>query len=151
MNGNDTLTGGLGNDGLSGGNGRDVLRGGGGDDLLDGGGSRDTLVGGAGSDTFRFDNALGNSNIDRINDFSHADDTIELALSVFDGLAGTGALDAGAFALSTDAPGADDRIIYDNSTGALYYDPDGSGAAVAMQFAGIGGGAGIDATDFLVV
>ena len=40
-----------------------------------------------------------------------------------------GALAPGAFALGTEAQDADDRILYDSSTGNLYFDPDGTGPA----------------------
>lgn len=64
--GNDTLFGNGGNDTLLGGNGRDILVGGTGADLL---------TGGSGADTFVFNRGDG---IDRITDFSVAEDVIRL-------------------------------------------------------------------------
>ena len=46
---------------------------------------------------------------------------------------------------------ADDRIIYDENSGALFYDADGSGAGAAVQFASLRHHPAITAADFLVV
>ena len=51
------------------------MNGGMGDDLLDGGLGADTLTGSSGT-TSRFSSALGNGNIDYLQDFNHADDTV---------------------------------------------------------------------------
>jgi Ca2+-binding RTX toxin-like protein len=40
--------------------------------------------------------------------------------------------------VGTKAHDADDRIIYNKATGALYYDDDGTGAHVQVQFATLG-------------
>jgi Ca2+-binding RTX toxin-like protein len=98
--GNDTLLGGFGNDNLHGGQGDDALHGGEqndllsgdlGNDTLDGGGGTDTLIGGDGADVFAFpDLNLGDvpfvptddSPTDRIADFVHGTDRIELAFHV---------------------------------------------------------------------
>ena len=66
--------------------GRDVLTGGAGSDTISGGGGRDVLIGGTGIDYFLFDAALSSTtNVDRIRDFSVADDTIVLSKSIFAG------------------------------------------------------------------
>ncbi|EFG9941159.1 calcium-binding protein, partial [Escherichia coli] len=47
---------------------------------------------------------------------------------------------------------ADDRIIYNASTGALYYDADGSGTAFGrVQFATLTGSPTITAADFVII
>jgi Ca2+-binding RTX toxin-like protein len=46
---------------------------------------------------------------------------------------------------------AQDRIIYNNTTGTLFYDPDGSDPTRAMQFAKINGGLKLTAADLLVI
>jgi serralysin len=44
----------------------------------------------------------------------------------------------------------DDRIIYGSTKGALFYDPDGNGAAPQTQFAKIGKKLAVTTSDFLV-
>lgn len=146
--GYDRLQGGPGADWLRGGQNNDTLIGGNSDDTLNGGTGNDTLVGGSGADIFVFSRRPCTDHADTSRDFSHAEDSIHLALEQFGELGGIGALGAAAFALSTDAPTAEHRIIYDQSSGALYYDADGSGARTAKLFASVGAGLEIDATDF---
>ena len=122
--GNDSanvLTGNAGSDYLEGFGGNDTLSGGTGDDILIGDGGNDTLQGGAGADVFGFDGALGAGNVGTITDFSVTEDTIVLANSIFTTLA-LNDLPATAFQVGTNANDAGDRIIYDKTTGSLYYD-----------------------------
>jgi hypothetical protein len=63
-------------DSLDGGEGNDFLNGGSGDDLLIGGAGEDILIGGAGQDKFGFNPSSGN---DRIDDFTAAEDAIQLS------------------------------------------------------------------------
>jgi len=139
---NNVLIGGAGNDTLSGGAGNDTLRGNAGNDIL---------FGGAGRDTFVFDAALSaTSNVDSIMDFNVTDDTIQLARSIFTALP-AGTLAAGAFKIGTAATTAAHRIIYDNVSGDLLYDADGSGAAAATLFASLTPGLAVTNADFVVV
>ncbi len=136
---------------VTGGSGDDNLSGSDGDDFLNGGVATDTMTGGAGADTFAFSAAIIAGNVDRIADFSSVDDTIQLDGSVFSGLA-NGTLAPNAFRdLVTGPADADDRILYDSSTGALYFDADGSGSSAALQFAILDNKAGLTAADFSVV
>lgn len=120
-----------------------------GHNVIDGKGGRDTLTGGAGADSFTFTTVL-RGNVDTITDFSVADDRIVLENAVFRGLAG-GTLAAGAFATGAAATQADDRIIYDPETGALYFDGDGNGASAQVQFATISPELELTAADFFVI
>jgi Ca2+-binding RTX toxin-like protein len=140
--------------------GHDRLLGGGGGDTLDGGLNNDTLAGGAGcdqltggqgQDVFLFDASLnGVSNLDRIIDFAVADDRIQLSGSVFAGL-GAGTLASGAFKLGTTATATSHRIVYDQASGTLSYDADGSGAGAAVKFAALAAGTALMANHFLVL
>jgi Ca2+-binding RTX toxin-like protein len=86
-----------------------------------------------------------------VEDFVAADDTIVLDRAVFNGIASSGALAAGAFHLGTAAGDADDRIVYDQATGRLFYDADGSGAGAQVLFATLTPGAALGAVDFLAI
>lgn len=167
--GDDILRGGAGDDTLDGGSGKDTLKGdddndtvyGGddndkvygndGNDILYGQAGKDTLYGGAGFDIFGFEDALIATNVDTIADFSVADDTIQLDLAIFTELGGTGTLSASEFATGSSASDTSDRIIYDSSTGDLFYDSDGSGAAAQVLFATLATGLSLTNADFTAV
>jgi trimeric autotransporter adhesin len=146
---NDTLTGSAGNDVLQGDAGVDSLDGGAGDDVLVGGTGNDTLLGGLGNDTlsggigndvFVFNTAIGN-NVDTIVDFTTGSDKIQLSKSIFANAGATGNLTNNAFwsaAGAVKGHDADDRVVYNTTTGALYYDADGSGSVAAVQIAILG-------------
>jgi Ca2+-binding RTX toxin-like protein len=151
-----SLTGNAAANTLSGAGGADTITGLAGNDVLKGGTGNDTLSGGSGADIFVFDTALNAStNKDRITDFTHASDKLRLDDDVFKGLA-VGALGVTQFrsgAGVTTAADANDRIVYNTSTGALYYDSDGSGPAAAVGFAVVGSSThpALSAADFVVV
>ncbi|MFC5772266.1 CAP domain-containing protein [Thauera sinica] len=136
-------------DKLYGNAGNDTLDGGAGNDTLWGGAGSDVLTGGAGADIFVFD-AIFAGAVDRITDFSPIDDTIRLENAIFTGLR-TGRLDAAAFHIGTQAHDATDRVIYDKASGALYFDPDGTGPQAAQQFAQLTGGLSLTNADFNVI
>jgi len=73
--GNDLLSGGNGNDMLNGGAGADTITGGNGNDHINGGAGADLMTGGNGDDTFSFSETGG---ADRITDFKHNNDTLDL-------------------------------------------------------------------------
>jgi phospholipase/lecithinase/hemolysin len=144
--GNDYLLGGSGRDWIWGDAGDDILNGGGGDDHLFGGagidsilggGGDDVIYGGAGADQFRFSNLL-NQGIDRIKDFqSGLDKMIISALGFGGGLQAGAALTADRFleTTSSTATTAEQRLIYNSTTGGLFFDADGSGLGSSVQFA----------------
>ncbi len=76
--GNDRMYGGAGDDRVNGGAGQDSLYGGDGADRLNGGAGNDWLYGGAGADVFVFNTYFAGT-VDRIMDFTHGEDRIQLA------------------------------------------------------------------------
>jgi serralysin len=139
----DTLTGDSGINILSGLAGNDTLNGGAGSDTLIGGAGNDRLTGGNGADRFVFNFAPNaTSNKDTITDFTSGTDKIQLSKAVMTALGSTlGTLATGQFwsgASVTAGHDSDDRIVYNTTTGALYYDADGSGSGAAVQLALLG-------------
>ena len=130
------------------------LRAGHGNDLLAGGLGNDVLFGEAGKDIFLFNTKLSAStNVDVIEDFVVADDTIRLDNAIFTKIVGTGTLTSAQFAKNTagKAVDANDRIIYDTDSGKLYYDSNGSASGGSVHFATIASGLSLTASDFYIV
>ncbi|MFI0847712.1 beta strand repeat-containing protein [Mesorhizobium sp. IMUNJ 23232] len=140
-------------DRLSGNSAANAISGLNGADVIDGGAGSDRLTGGAAKDFFVFSSALGTSNIDTIADFSAADDTIRLDNAIFAAVGANGALLSGYFRSNTTGTAQDsnDHIIYETDTGKLFYDADGNGAGIAIQFATLTGNPAISAADFQVI
>ncbi len=153
LTGNDvanTLQGQAGNDRLNGGLGNDTITAGSGNDRLNGGLGNDRLNGESGRDIFIFDTALNTTeNVDTIRNFSIKNDTISLDDAIFAGL-NAGILSASAFYRGAGAHDADDRIIHDRSTGAVYYDPDGIGGQAQILFARVDPRLNLKNSDFFV-
>ncbi|MBP6056843.1 MAG: calcium-binding protein [Nitrosomonas sp.] len=124
------------------------LNGGGGNDTLDGGIGNNTLTGGAGQDTFKLTTA---GHIDAITDFVVVDDTIQLENAIFTALTTTGTLAVGQLRIGTQAVDANDFIIYNNVSGALLYDANGSSAGAAVQIATLTAGLAMTNADFVVI
>ena len=119
--------------------------------VLDGRGGNDTLIGFGGNDTFAFTTALdATNNVDQVRDFQPGGDKIGLASDVFAAVTGGGIV-AGEFVIGTAAADADDRLIYDQGTGRLFYDADGNGTGAAVLFAQFAAGTALAASDFVVV
>jgi Ca2+-binding RTX toxin-like protein len=125
--------------------------------VLDGRLGSDKLIGGGGADRFLFDTALSSSNVDTITDFSHSGgDRIELDHAIFTALQsvtlGTAIASSDFYVSRTGtAHLSTDHILYDTLTGALSYDPDGTGSQQAVQFAVLSGHPTLTAPDFLLV
>ena len=131
--------------------GADTVTGNGQANLINGGLGNDVLTGGLGADLFRFDTALNKtSNVDRITDFTVVDDTFQLDDAVFKKLA-AGALKAADFVTGSKALDASDRIVYNATTGDIFYDADGSGSGAALLFAKVAAGTALTAADFLII
>ena len=148
--GKDLLKGGAGGDKLLGDDGKDVLKGGAGGDLLAGGEGNDVMTGNAGSDTFLFNFAPGAGGVDKITDFDVGHDTIALLKEAFDQIGPAGDLGVAKFYIGAHAHDKSDRVIYDDKTGALYYDADGKGGATQIEFAHLDAGLNLSTSDFEV-
>lgn len=124
-------------DRLTGTDGSDRLEGLAGSDTLNGKLGADVLVGGLGRDTFVFDTPLGAGNIDVIEGFNVRDDTIRIENAIFTSLLRTGKLKANFFRANEGgvAMDADDYILFDTTSGKVYYDADGNGLGEAVHFA----------------
>jgi len=123
-----------------------------GDNTISGRGGNDTLTGGLGLDKFIFDTTLNSFlNVDRITDFSVAEDSIMLDDQAFAGVGALGTLGVANFRVGAAAGDASDRIIYNSTTGALFFDPDGTGSRAQTQFAVLGAGLGLTNQDFVVI
>ena len=147
------LTGSNYDDALNGNSGNNAINGAAGNDTIKGYAGNDTLTGYSGADIFVFSTALdASTNVDTITDYSFSADTIQLDDAVFTALA-TGVLASAAFRSNTTglAQDADDRIIYENDTGELYYDANGSGSGAGILFAKVGIGLGLTNADFVVI
>ncbi len=103
-----------------------------------------------GKDIFVFDQKPNvRSNLDYIQNFNPTDDTIHLSRKFFTKLS-KGTLSSKAFVTGNQFKDKDDRILYYKEGGALFYDPDGSGSAKAIQFANLAKGLKISHKDFFV-
>lgn len=147
---------------ITGGAGKDVFNGGLGNDELAGGLGNDTLTGGKGKDVFVFDSKLGTSstdrkvNFDKITDFSVKDDSIYLDNAIFKKLgSGTEAkpkqLSKSFFTIGNKANDKNDYLIYNDKTGVLSYDADGSGKGKAIEIAQLSKKLAMTYKDFFVI
>ena len=140
------------NDFLAGNSGDNIINGFSGNDTIRGGLGNDTLTGGAGLDIFQFLTAPNTAaNHDTITDFSTADDVIQMDNAVYTLLGANGALAANLFKNLSAAQDADDRILYDQANGNLYYDTNGLTAGGVIHFAEVTNGLAPTAADFVVV
>jgi Ca2+-binding RTX toxin-like protein len=129
------------------------IRGNAGNNMLAGGLGNDILTGLIGEDAFIFNTALGAGNVDAITDYSVAQDQIRLDNATFTNLFATEGnwLTADEFRIGAAAADANDRIVYNSATGALFYDADGSGAGAAVQFASLTTGLALTSNEFFIV
>lgn len=145
------------------GDGNDILGGGLGNDVLWGGYGNDVLSGGGGKDVFVFASKLGTArtdrkvNFDKITDFNVKDDTIRLDNAVFTKLGKKGSeaspakINKAFFTIGSTAKDQNDYLIYNNKTGVLSYDKDGSGKAQAVEIAILTKKLKITHLDFMVI
>ncbi len=163
VKGNDLIYGQAGNDHLLGGDGTDTLEGGSGSDRLNGNAGNDILTGGAGLDRFIFNTnetfTTESVGVDEITDFSVAQgDLILLDTRTFDAIISEGGI---GFSVDTEfevvtsnsaARSSDAFIVYNSSTGGLYYNENGSagGFGDGGEFATLTGAPELTADNFQI-
>jgi Ca2+-binding RTX toxin-like protein len=127
---------------LTGNSSGNLVRGNGGTNIINGRGGNDQLDGGGGQDWFLFDTPLDAMwNIDTITNFSVVDDTIRLDATIFSSsLVPDNSVAGSQFFIGAAAGDANHRIIYNNATGAVLYDSDGTGPTPHIQFATLSAG-----------
>ncbi|WP_448266096.1 trypsin-like serine protease [Nostoc sp. DSM 114159] len=142
-------TGNTSNNNLNGGDDNDILIGGSGNDTFVGGLGNDTLTGGTGSDVFTINTP--SEGIDNITDFSPLDDTIHVSQIGFGGGLSEGILQATQFFIGSVAEDSSDRFIYNNNTGGLFFDADGTGSSSQIQVAQLAIGLAMTNTNIFVI
>jgi Ca2+-binding RTX toxin-like protein len=142
------------NDSLTGNAAGQTLTGQGGADTLWGAGGIDTLWGGAGADRFIF-RETGSANADLVRDWAAGSDKVALDNSPMSALGATGNFASGDARFKANSTGTatdtNDRVVYNTSTGSLYYDADGSGSGAAQLIATFSGNPAVAATDIVVI
>ncbi|MBB3645492.1 Ca2+-binding RTX toxin-like protein [Rhizobium sp. BK619] len=108
----------------------------------------DMLTGG---DSFAFDVKPDNMSVDKIRDFSSAaEDKLLLDHSIFAALS-LSAFSDESFVHGKKALEADDKLIYDQASGILSFDADGSAAGAAIHVAELDNSAELHFKDFLLI
>ena len=142
------------NDRLTGSAGGQTLAGQAGADTLWGAAGIDTLWGGGGADRFIF-RETGSANADSVRDWASGADKVALDNSPMSALGATGNFASGDARFKANSTGTatdtNDRVVYNTSTGSLYYDADGNGAGAAQLIATFQGAPGVAATDITVI
>lgn len=120
--------------------GDDLIWGEAGNDVLSGGKGNDLLDGGIGADLLLFDSKLSATvNVDTVMNFEVELDKLGLSKSVFGRLAKGDLPEDQLYAYTGSMDGRDnnDYLLFNQSTGQLYYDKDGLGKAAPVLFAKI--------------
>ncbi len=150
----DRISGNEGDDFISGGRGRDTIEGGSGDDTLNGGAEIDRLTGGAGADDFVFGETgldLRHLGLDFIEDFNAEEDRIVVNQATFANLSGN--ISFGVADGITTPRNSSSTIVYEKSTGLLFYNQNGSapGLGNGRAFARLNSGLDLTTANFDVV
>ncbi|MEZ2239235.1 calcium-binding protein [Microcoleus sp.] len=140
--GSDIVSGGDGNDSVYGGRGNDTVDGGAGNDFISGDRGSDVLTGGAGSDTFYFFSAGGDFGVDTITDFTPVEDKIRLKSGGAFAALGT-TFEASEFVVvsgftpATPTAATANKLVYDPTSGVLYFNQGSSVLTVAQLTPGL--------------
>lgn len=137
--------------------GNDTLTGGGGNDVFQFGNVHTMTkydIDGAGSNTVEgyHDVVTSLTGVDTITDFLSGTDKIALDNDQFTAFSTTGALADNEFVSGAGVTaGAGNHIVFDTTTGNLYYDADADGAGAAVQIATLTGVTSLSASDINVI
>ena len=107
-------------------------------DTISGGTGNDILTGGGGIDVFLFNTKPTSTNHDTIADFVHGTDILQFSKAVFNTISSWNSNAFWSGAGVNAGHDSSDRIVYNTTTGNLYYDADGSGSGAAALVALIG-------------
>jgi uncharacterized delta-60 repeat protein len=145
------------NDILLGNTSNNEIEGDAGHDILDGRLGNDSLYGGSGGDIFRFTSRLNaKTNKDDIVDFTPGIDKIYLDDAIFKKFTGDNNqvrdISTDNFLLLGDRlQDANDYLVYNDQTGSLYYDADGSGRGAMVEFANLNNQSELTYADISIV
>ena len=129
--------------------GSDILLGNDGNDTLIGGLDDDTLTGGAGAD--KFVRKYSTTGIDIITDFTVGEDLYCVSASGFGGdMVSRATITPEQFTIGAAAADENTRFIYNSTTGALFFDVDGTGSSEQVQIATLSTGLAMTSADILV-
>ncbi|MBD2040177.1 calcium-binding protein [Microcoleus sp. FACHB-672] len=138
--------------------GNDTLAGGAGTDSLIGGAGTDSLIGGADADYFIFYTISEVSEGSDAIDFNALEgDKIVFSDSGFGDRVTTttgvipGSLLSSQFVIGVGATNSNHRVIYNSSTGALFFDSDGSAAGAQVQIASLPTSLALTSNDFQLI
>src|SRR5438094_8015505 len=149
-----SISGTSGNDLVKGFGGNDTIFANAGNDRIESGAGNDTISGGGGQDQYVW-HEYGAANADTVLNFDTGWDSIQLDAAAFTQIGAAGRFatnDVRCYAAAGANAGhdADDRIVYNTSTGQLWYDADGNGPGAAQLIATLPVGATVVATDINV-
>ena len=113
----------------------------------------DTLTGNGGEDYFVFDTRPKAANADTITDFTVGEDHLAFNNAVFTRIGRDGVLADKAFTANDTGLAADksDRIVYNSTTGEVFYDADGSKSGASKLVAILDPGLALTASDIFVL
>jgi Ca2+-binding RTX toxin-like protein len=118
-----------------------------------GGAGSDVLTGGDGADRFVFDSPVkAGGDVDTVTDFASGIDKIALAGSIFTALRGDNDLSDNLWLTTSTSPAtARSNLVFDPQSGALSYDPDGSGPATSIGICTLVGVTKLEPSDLVMV
>jgi Ca2+-binding RTX toxin-like protein len=150
----DLLKGTSGNETISGLAGNDTIDAGAGNDIIFGDIGTDNLFGGAGRDTFAYNSPT--EGFDKINDFVASDDFFAFSRTGFGGNVSFGSdpvgiLSAARFGIGTAATNSDQRLIYNDRSGILFFDADGVGGTAQVRIAQLVGIPALTSNNFTLI